>query len=65
MTITAESVIIDTLRQAPATREVYKRYNLKCHFCSCNQSDRVKDIAINYGVDLESILADLNEAARS
>ena len=63
MQITAESVILDTLKEAPATRDVFKKYDLKCHYCSCNQSDRVKDAATNCGVDLETLLKELNEAA--
>jgi hypothetical protein len=61
--ITADTIIVETIRQAPATKDVYAKYKLRCPVCACRSADKVIDIALNYGVDLDSILRDLNAAA--
>ena len=63
MTITADTIIQETIDRYPDTAAVYTRYNLRCHQCGGNASDRIEDIAYNHGVDLAALLSDLYAVA--
>ncbi len=63
MQITADTTIAESIRLSSSAKAVYAKYRLRCPSCACRGSDKIRDVAINYGVDLDAILRDLNDAA--
>jgi hypothetical protein len=62
MHISAETRISETLGSSPGVFLVYRKYNLRCPTCACRETDKVGDVAWNYGVKLDAFLRDLNAA---
>ena len=55
--------IDDILRQYPQTVSVFRRLGLDCIQCQLSQYESLENGAKIHGIDLQSLLADLNNAA--
>ncbi len=60
--LTKEMVIAQILRDYPETRAVLESYGLSCPDCLGALVGSLQDGARMHGVNLEGLLADLNEA---
>jgi len=55
----------EVLRKYPDTVKVLKKYGLKCFGCLGAEAESLEYGAVAHGVDLESLLKDLNKALKS
>jgi len=60
-TITKEMIIVQVLRDYPETRAVLETYGMACSDCLGALVGSLQDGARMHGVNLEGLLADLNE----
>jgi hypothetical protein len=65
--ITPEITILEVLSQYRWTEQVFRRYDAAAGVCLCCQAlfDSLDEAARKYGLNLESLLADLEQAANS
>jgi hybrid cluster-associated redox disulfide protein len=63
--ITKEMSIIDIIQKHPATREVFNRHNLGCIGCLAAAGETIADGLTAHGLDVDSVMEELNEAAKS
>jgi hypothetical protein len=63
--ITPEMTILEVLCQFRQTEQVFRRYDAAAGVCLCCQAlfDSLEELARKYGLDLQSLLADLEQAA--
>lgn len=61
--ITKDMTIEQVLHTHPATLPVFKRFGLDCNECQVAAYGTVEHGAGVHGVDLETLLAELNRAA--
>ena len=62
MTITKQMSIGETVRDYPATTEVFLRHGLMCFGCAMARFENIEQGALAHGMDLEALLTDLNAA---
>jgi len=59
--ITKEMTIAEIVQRYPQTIRVFKRYGLDCNECAIAQFEQVSGGAKVHNVDLEELIADLNQ----
>ena len=64
--ISPDMTILDVVSQYRSTESVFKQYDEPAGVCLCCQAlfEPLKDVAREYGLDLDALLADLTRAAR-
>lgn len=62
MKITEKTKISEALAMSRHVAAVLKRYGLECVGCRGAAQDSVGRAAVNYGLDLDALLEDLNKA---
>lgn len=62
--INKEMTFNDVLRKYPDTVKVLKKYGMKCFGCLGAEAESVEDGAVAHGVDLDSLLKDLNNSLK-
>ncbi|GAB4169844.1 MAG: DUF1858 domain-containing protein [Geothermobacteraceae bacterium] len=60
--ITKEMTIGEIIRQYPQTVTVFRKFGLECHECQIAQFEAVEGGAEVHKVDIEGLLAELNQA---
>jgi len=60
--ITAQSVVQDVVADRPETISVFARHGWACVGCYISPFHTIADVADQYRVDLDSLLAELNQA---
>ena len=63
--ITEETKLLDVLRSYPGTRKVFERYGMGCRSCMGAAAETVGQSAVTHGVNPETFVRELNEAARA
>jgi hypothetical protein len=63
--ITPEMTILEVIFRFQQTEPVFRRYDAAAKVCLCCQAlfDSLQEVARKYGLDLHSLLADLEQAA--
>jgi iron-sulfur cluster repair protein YtfE (RIC family) len=63
--ITSDMTILEVLCQFRRTEQVFRRYDAGVGVCLCCQAlfDSLEEVAQKYGLDLNRLLADLEQAA--
>lgn len=61
--VSSEMLIGEVLLRFPSTLPVFKRHGLPCPICLANSYENVAQVAVMLGVDLLTLLVDLNTAA--
>jgi hypothetical protein len=63
--ITPEMTILEVILQFRQTEQVFRRYDAAAGVCLCCQAlfDSLEELARKYDLDLQSLLADLEQAA--
>ncbi|MCL2103344.1 MAG: DUF1858 domain-containing protein [Syntrophorhabdaceae bacterium] len=61
--INKDMKIEDVIRQYPRTISVFRRLGLDCIQCHLSQYESLENGANVHGIDLQSLLAELNDAA--
>lgn len=59
--ITSEMTFNEVLRTYPDTVKVLRKYGMNCFGCLGAEAESLEYGAVAHGVDLESLLKDLNE----
>ncbi len=62
--ITKNTAIREVVSKFPLTAEVFARHGLHCIGCAIASFESVEQGARSHGIDVDSLLKDLNEAAR-
>ncbi len=62
MKISAKSQLTDVLKMSKNVQGVFKKYNLVCPGCKGASEETIEKVAINNGLNLKELLADLNNA---
>ncbi len=60
--ITEETTIGEIMKMHPEAKGVLTRYRLDCYGCLGAEKDSLRNVSVNYGIDLGRFLRDLNEA---
>ncbi len=60
--ITKDMNIMEVVKKYPQTVAVFQKYRMGCIGCMAAQYEKISDIAVVHGVDLEAFVKDLNEA---
>jgi len=60
MTITKETSIGEAVKEYPATVDVFLRHGLMCFGCALARFENIEQGALAHGMDLETLLEDLN-----
>ena len=60
-TITKEMTFNEVLRAYPDTVKILRKYGMNCFGCLGAEAESLEYGAVAHGVDLESLLKDLNE----
>ena len=63
MSITKEMIIGEVVDGHPETVEVFNKYGMGCLGCPATAFENIEQGAIMHGIDVEQLVADLNEAA--
>jgi hybrid cluster-associated redox disulfide protein len=58
--ITKEMSIIDIVENHPQTVEVFQNYGMGCIGCMASRFENVEQGAIAHGIDIDSLIKDLN-----
>lgn len=61
--ITKEMSITDIVRNNPKTAEVMMGYGMHCFGCMAARFENLEQGALAHGIDVESLLKDLNTVA--
>ena len=61
MQITKETLISDILRMNPKSAEILMRYGMGCLGCPSAQMESLEQAAMVHGIDLETLLEELNK----
>jgi hybrid cluster-associated redox disulfide protein len=64
MKISAKTHIAETFKMSKDILKVYEKYGLECPGCKGAGEDTVEIAALNYGLDLNQFLNDLNKAVK-
>ncbi len=62
--ITGDMTIEEVIRRYPDTISALEHYGLRCSGCCVSGFESIKEGALSHGVDLDSLLEDLNRVAR-
>lgn len=62
--ITEETRINDMMKKYPQTRDVMKKYNLDCFGCMGADQESVRNAAWSHGLDVNSLVDELNKALK-
>jgi len=62
MKITRDMSILEALKISKNSAAVVKKYDLFCPSCKGAAEDTVQIVAVNRGIDLETLLAELNKS---
>lgn len=60
--ITGEMTITEIVQKFPKTIEVFLQHGMHCFGCMAAHFENLKQGAIAHGIDVESLLKDLNKA---
>ena len=63
--ITAQSRLLEVLREYPQTRKVFDRHNMACRGCMGAAAETIFSSAVTHGLDPEAFVRELNEAVGS
>lgn len=63
--ITRDMSIFETIARYPQTREIFKKYGMHCLECMGATAESIAAGAKMHGVDLEKLLAELNQTVSS
>lgn len=65
--ITADMLILDAIQQGnqEAIIEVFNEAGMHCLHCALAHGETVEEAALTHGLDVEDLVAKLNEAANS
>lgn len=63
--ITREMSIFETITLYPQTREIFKKHGMHCLECMGATAESIAAGAKMHGIDLEKLLAELNQSIRS
>lgn len=61
--VSAEMLIQEVLLRFPATRAIFRQYELPCSLCLASGYENLLQLSIMLHVELATLLADLNAAA--
>jgi hybrid cluster-associated redox disulfide protein len=62
VTITKDMTIAQVVKDYPRSVEVFLRHGLFCFGCAVAQFENVEQGAMVHGIDVDALMADLNEA---
>jgi hybrid cluster-associated redox disulfide protein len=62
--ITQDMTIEEVIRRFPDTIGALENYGLRCMDCCVSSYESVREGALSHGVDLDSLLEELNRIAR-
>jgi hybrid cluster-associated redox disulfide protein len=62
--INKDMVFNEVLRKYPDSVKVLKKYGMSCFGCQGAEAESLEDGASAHGVDLDSLLKDLNQALK-
>lgn len=60
--ITADMSIKEVVKNYPQTIRVFLEHGLMCFGCAVAQFESLRDGAIAHGIDVDALIADLNQA---
>ncbi len=60
--ITQNTRVNDMLKEFPNTKEVLKKHNVDCFGCLGADQESIRNLAWAHGLDVESIVKELNES---
>jgi hybrid cluster-associated redox disulfide protein len=60
--ITAQSNLLEVLREYPETRKVFDRYGMRCRRCMGAAEETVSSGAVTHGIDPKIMVQELNAA---
>jgi len=63
--ITADMNIKEVIEKYPEVVSVFTKYSMGCVGCIAASFEKLKDIAVVHGTDVDSFVKDLNEAIKS
>lgn len=64
MKIKADTLVVDAIKISKNVNKVFNKYNLDCAGCRGAVEDTIDKVAVNNGLELKQLLADLNEAVK-
>ena len=62
--ITQDMTIEEVIRRYPETISAFEHYGLRCSGCCISSYENIKEGAVSHGVDLNSLLEELNRVAQ-
>jgi hybrid cluster-associated redox disulfide protein len=62
--ITEDMTIKEVIDNHPETAMVFMKYNVGCIGCLAASFEKVKDIATVHGIDIKTLVKDLNAAVK-
>ena len=60
--LTGAEKITDVVERHPQTVEIFQRYGMHCFGCMAARFENLEQGALAHGIDVESLLKDLNAA---
>jgi hybrid cluster-associated redox disulfide protein len=64
MKITEDMKLKDVIARHVQVAKVFKKYNLDCIGCKGADEDTVRMVAVNYGLDVNQFVKELNDAIK-
>ena len=65
MTITKNMTIGETVEKYPASVDVFNRYGMGCIGCPATQFENIEQGATIHGIDVDKLVAELNDINKS
>ncbi|RJP70732.1 MAG: DUF1858 domain-containing protein [Candidatus Abyssobacteria bacterium SURF_17] len=62
--ITKEMRIEEVIKRYPRTIETFERFGLRCTGCSVAAFEDIEEGALSHGIDLDTLLEELNRVAQ-
>ena len=62
--ITQDMTIEEVIRRYPGTISAFESYGLRCSGCCVSSYENISEGALSHGVDLDSLLEELNRVAQ-
>lgn len=62
--ITQDMTIEEVIRRYPGTISAFKQYGLRCTGCCVSSYENIREGALSHGVDVDSLLEELNRVAQ-
>lgn len=62
--ITKDMKIEEVIKRFPLTIGAFERYGLRCTSCSVSAFENIKEGALSHGIDLDTLLEELNRVAQ-